>query len=168
MDGIPLSKLANDETGRTQPSLNMGIPQYSAINDSSCKGYFSSKGLPKAVAKKSGKKDLDILAESAFEKFLHSSAAQKYLQDRGKTGAGNLYIFIASIPSQSQVSLFLTGYTRQIYGGHLSIPTAAPTQGYHGEEGYRRNTPDLRLKRSVFDYEGNFMFCTAKVNFVDP
>lgn len=87
----------------------MGIPQYSAINDSSCKGYFSSKGLPnsiKAVAKKSGKKDLDILAESAFEKFLHSSAAQKYLQDRGKTGAGNLYIFIASIPSQSQVSLF--------------------------------------------------------------
>ena len=47
------------------------------------------------------------------------------------------------------------GYTRKLYGGHLSVPTTAPKVGYHGEEGYRRNTPDLRDKRSVFDYEGN-------------
>lgn len=36
------------------------------------------------------------------------------------------------------------------------MPTAPSKIGYHGEEGYRRNTPDLRLKRSVFDYEGSF------------
>jgi len=46
------------------------------------------------------------------------------------------------------------GYTRQLYGGHLSVPTAPPVVGYNGEEGWRRNTFDLRKKRSVFDYTG--------------
>ena len=48
-----------------------------------------------------------------------------------------------------------TGYTRRLYGGHLTVPTAPPKVGYHGDEGYRRNTPELRSQRSVFDYEGN-------------
>ena len=46
------------------------------------------------------------------------------------------------------------GYTRKLYGGHTTVPTAPAQHGYHGEEGYRRNTPDLRRRRSVFDYEG--------------
>ena len=36
------------------------------------------------------------------------------------------------------------------------MPTDPSKTGYHGEEGYRRNTPDLREKRSVFDYEGTY------------
>lgn len=40
----------------------------------------------------------------------------------------------------------------------MTVPTAAPKQGYHGDEGYRRNTPDLRLKRSVFEDKGRYIF----------
>lgn len=52
----------------------------------------------------------------------------------------------------------MTGYTRRLYGGHISVPTVPPVVGYHGPEGYRRNTFDLRQKRSVFDYEGLYMY----------
>lgn len=46
------------------------------------------------------------------------------------------------------------GYTRQTFGGHTTVPTVPPKPGYHGDEGYRKNTPDLRRRNSVFDYEG--------------
>ena len=46
-----MSHLVNDETGRTNPSINMGIPQYNALDDKSCAGYFQRKGLPKVVKK---------------------------------------------------------------------------------------------------------------------
>ena len=50
-------------------------------------------------------------------------------------------------------------YTRRIYGGHITVPTEPPKTGYHGEEGYRKNTPDLRRRPSVFDYEGELINC---------
>lgn len=46
------------------------------------------------------------------------------------------------------------GYTQKMYGGHTSVPTDPSKDGYHGKDGFRRNTPDLRRRRSVFDYEG--------------
>ncbi len=44
-----MSHLANDETDRTGPSLNLGIPQYNAMDDKYCKSYFRSRGLPKTI-----------------------------------------------------------------------------------------------------------------------
>lgn len=85
LDGVALSKLANDETGRTQPSLNMGIPQYSALGDPGCKHYFNSKSMPKVTKEsvaKNGKK------EDSHNQFIQNSEAQKYLDDRKKIGAG--------------------------------------------------------------------------------
>lgn len=61
-------------------------------------------------------------------------------------------------------SVITAGYTRKEYGGHTSVPTDPPKDGYHGKEGYRRNTPDLRRRQSVFDYEGQF---TAILRVVD-
>ena len=49
---------------------------------------------------------------------------------------------------------YSTGYSRDLYGGHSSVITGPPNIGYHGEGGYRRNTPDLRRRQSVFDDEG--------------
>ena len=46
------------------------------------------------------------------------------------------------------------GYTRKVYGGHTTVPTTPAQDGYHGEEGYRKNTPELRRRRSVFEDEG--------------
>lgn len=47
------------------------------------------------------------------------------------------------------------GTTRQVWGGHTSAPTDPAMIGWNSEEGYRRNTFDLRARKSVFDYEGN-------------
>ena len=58
------------------------------------------------------------------------------------------------IPSYHPIPNPHAGYTRKLFGGHLSVPTDPSMDGYHGPEGYRRNTPDLRKQRSVFDYTG--------------
>lgn len=47
LDGTVVSTLYNNETGRTQPSLNFGIPQYNAVNDRYCASYLKSKQVPK-------------------------------------------------------------------------------------------------------------------------
>ena len=52
------------------------------------------------------------------------------------------------------INIIVTGYHRDLFGGHLSVKTGPPNIGYHGEDGYRRNTPDLRRRKSVFDDEG--------------
>ena len=52
LDGVAMSHLANDEVDRSNPSVNIGIPQYLAGQDGSCKAYFKRKGLPKQVGKK--------------------------------------------------------------------------------------------------------------------
>lgn len=49
LDGVCLSHNANDETDRTFPSLNIGIPQYSALSDRNTANYFKQKGLPRFV-----------------------------------------------------------------------------------------------------------------------
>ena len=47
LDGTVVSRLYNDEIGRTQPSLNFGIPQYNALRDKHCANYFKTKQVPK-------------------------------------------------------------------------------------------------------------------------
>ena len=95
LDGVPLSKLANDEVGRTQPSLNIGIPQYSAFRDPSCKNYFTSKAVSKVVKKTAIKKE----EESSLGRFLNSSSAKKYLDNRMKIGAGMSYYILINTKS---------------------------------------------------------------------
>lgn len=46
LDGVALSRLTNEETDRTNPSINIGIPQYKAQEDKHCKTYFKMKTLP--------------------------------------------------------------------------------------------------------------------------
>ena len=52
LDGTLLSRQANDETDRCNPSyLNFGIPQYNALADPHLKRFMRSKSLPKAFQK---------------------------------------------------------------------------------------------------------------------
>ncbi len=85
LDGVPLSKLSNDEIGRTQPSLNIGIPQYDAVSDPHGASYFKSinKSLPKVISCKNNN-----TGESSADKFIQNSAAIYYLRERKKIGAG--------------------------------------------------------------------------------
>ena len=52
LDGTLLSRQANDETDRCNPSyLNFGIPQYNALTDPHLKRFLRSKSLPKSFQK---------------------------------------------------------------------------------------------------------------------
>lgn len=99
LDAVALSKHANDETGRTHPSLNLGIPQYNALKDAHCKTYFQMKGLPKytnQAKEKLAEGDVDSESTSSmmgpvFDQFLRNSSAKEYLKERESIGAGILY-----------------------------------------------------------------------------
>lgn len=56
-------------------------------------------------------------------------------------------------PDKEQPSVHV-GCTRQIWGGHTTVPTDPAIVGWNSEAGYRRNTFDLRARRSVFDFQG--------------
>lgn len=93
LDGVTLSKQANDEIDRTQPSLNLGVPQYNAVNDPHCKRYFKTKGLPQLVTanEKNLDKDNDLqtsMMGKVFDRFVRNSSARQYLQEREDLGAG--------------------------------------------------------------------------------
>ena len=49
LDGVALSRMTNEETGRTNPSINIGVPQYKAKEDHYCTSYFKMKALPKNI-----------------------------------------------------------------------------------------------------------------------
>ena len=52
LDGVVLSRQTNEETARTNPSINIGIPQYRATEDKHCSGYFTkTKALPKNIVR---------------------------------------------------------------------------------------------------------------------
>ena len=93
LDGVTLSKQANDEIDRTQPSLNLGVPQYNAVNDPHCKTYFKSKGLPQLVTAnvKNTDENNDLqtsMLGKVFDRFVRNSSARQYLQEREDLGAG--------------------------------------------------------------------------------
>jgi hypothetical protein len=87
-----------------------------------------------------------------IDKFCASSEATAYLTARQKEGAGDVCTLLRAV---SEVFLH-AGCTRLVWGGHTSVPTEPAVIGWHGEEGYRRNTFDLRARYSVFDYEDPF------------
>ena len=77
LDGVPLSKLGNDEIGRTNPTMNIGIPQYLASKDKHCR-YLLGSSLAHAS-----------MMGSVNDKFLGNSAAKEYMESRRNIGAGN-------------------------------------------------------------------------------
>ena len=86
-----------------------------------------------------------------LDRLTTGSHTLSYIKERNTlVGAG-----ITCINDTSQ-QITLIGYSRDLYGGHLSVKTGPPNIGYHGEAGYRRNTPDLRRRQSVFDDEGSY------------
>ena len=89
LDGVPLSKLANDEVGRTNPTLNLGIPQYMSTNDPHCQ-LDCTCGSSLAN---------DSMMGSVNDKFLSSSAAKVYIENRKNVGAGDNMFIIGYISS---------------------------------------------------------------------
>lgn len=150
LDGTVVSKLANDEIDRNTPSLDFGIPQYNALKDPHCRGYFKSKALPKKLKpivrdqeKTTSDKTMSTMQGKLRDDWLEKSKAVDYVEKRKGYGGG---------------------YTSELYAGHLSMPTGKPVIGYHGEGGYRRNTFDLRRRPSVFDDDSESKLPALKPN----
>ena len=99
-----------------------------------------------------------------FDRFVQSSEADAYLKERTSIGAGTLFKYCNLLQHTAVTFYMHTGYTRKTYGGHTSVPTDPSMDGYHGKEGYRRNTPDLRRRRSVFDYEGVQLIMSVRIH----
>lgn len=53
LDGVTLSRQTNEETERSNPPVNIGIPQYNPLTDKHTKSYFKQKSLPKEIVKPS-------------------------------------------------------------------------------------------------------------------
>ena len=96
LDGVAVGKQSNDETGRSQPSPNIGIPQYNALRDKHCKNYFTTRSLPKFVQPTKSLTSVEDAEHSAsmmgnvFDKFVRNSLAKQYLKERESIGAGEL------------------------------------------------------------------------------
>ena len=139
LDGVVLSRLGNEDTKRSNPSLNIGIPQYNALRDPANQTYLRRRGLPKAVKEiaedPQKAEESESMMGKVYDHFVRSSEAITYLKDVSKKGAG---------------------YSRKLYGGHLTVPTLPAVDGYNGPDGYRKNTPELREKSSAFDYTDPF------------
>ncbi len=87
LDGIPLSKVANDETDRTNPTLNLGIPQYYGKKDPHCCLYYSrKKGQEKSIVENNSS-----MMGNVYDKYINTSSSNSYIEDRRKLGAGMTY-----------------------------------------------------------------------------
>ena len=108
LDGVPLSRVTNEETGRTNPSINIGIPQYNALTDKHCKSYFKTKSLPQAIAKVCmyvctyvciymyvcmyillQPSDKSSMAGGVLDEFTKTTEAWIYMKERETLGARN-------------------------------------------------------------------------------
>lgn len=68
LDGVALSRQTNEETDRSNPSVDIGIPQYNPLKDKHAKSYFKQKGLPDSF-KKSGSASEEVTIALSFKTY---------------------------------------------------------------------------------------------------
>jgi len=89
LDGVPLSKVANDETDRTNPTLNLGIPQYNGKKDTHCRLHYSKKS--------SDYSGTDSMMGHVYDNLCFASSSRNYIDNRKEFGAGRC-MFMKYIP----------------------------------------------------------------------
>ncbi|XP_055114067.1 sperm microtubule associated protein 1 [Symphalangus syndactylus] len=129
LDGVAVSTTAR-AYGRSRPKLWSAIPPYNAQRDYHARSYFQSHVVPPLLRKTD--------------------------QDRGGTGRDGWIVDYIHIFGQGQRYLNRrnwagTGHSLQQVTGHDHYNAdLKPIDGYNGRFGYRRNTPALRRRTSVF------------------
>ncbi|KAM9046544.1 sperm microtubule associated protein 1 [Balaenoptera ricei] len=129
LDGVAVSTMARTYE-HVRPKLWSAIPPYNAQQDYHARRYFRSRVVPPILRKTDqdhGGTGRDGWIVDYFHIF---GQGQRYLNRRNWAGAGH---------SLQQV----TGHDH--YNANLKV-----TQGFNGQFGYRRNTPALRQRPSVF------------------
>ncbi|XP_065829716.1 sperm microtubule associated protein 1-like [Oscarella lobularis] len=137
LDGVALSKQANDDARRTNPSINIGIPQYQAQRDKHAQSYFVTK--PAKTSLKTTRQDSEpsTVMGKVYDRFTKRCHSATYLRERKEIHqAGHSYAATVA--------------------GHTTVPTLPPLNGYNGPDGYRRNTFALRQRPSDFGFPSSF------------
>ncbi|XP_043861368.1 sperm microtubule associated protein 1 [Petaurus breviceps papuanus] len=129
LDGVALSSMASSYE-RTLPKLWSAIPPYNAQLDVHARSYFQSP-VVQSVLRKTDQTHGGTSQDGWIVDYFHIfGPGQRYLNRRNWAGAGH---------SLQQVT------------GHDSYNADLRTiRGYNGRFGYRRNTPALRQRTSVF------------------
>ncbi|XP_073070264.1 sperm microtubule associated protein 1-like [Manis javanica] len=129
LDGVAVSSMARTYE-HLRPKLWSAIPPYNAQQDYHTHRYFQSRVVP-PVLRKTGQDHGGTGRDGRIVDNFHSfGQGQRYLNRRNWAGAGH---------SLQQV----TGHDH--YNADLKM-----IQGFNGRFGYRRNTPALRQRPSVF------------------
>lgn len=71
LDGVVLSRMTNEEIKRTNPSINIGIPQYKALEDRHCSSYFRMKTVPQKMVRTNRESDSCHLIQIPSAKRFH-------------------------------------------------------------------------------------------------
>ena len=121
----------SDDSGRANPKMATAIPPYNAQKDKFARGYFECPTVQK-VLKKTGQdvNQGDSLCGRQMDRFYVTGSMGTNIHLRNQNGAGNC---------------------QEVIRGHsMFMENPKPIIGYHGLYGFRRNTPWLRQKPSVF------------------
>ncbi|XP_072928010.1 sperm microtubule associated protein 1-like [Hemitrygon akajei] len=116
--------------GKINPKMCDTIPPYNAQNDPYCKNALETKFMRKLLKRTDQDRGGTSNNGWLVDYFYKNGPAQKYLTSRNVYGAGHS--------------------CDQVIGHRGYLSDIKPIVGYNGRFGYRRNTPSLREKPSVF------------------
>ena len=131
LDCVALGTLSTDTPNASSPKLASAIPPYNAQKDKIVRAYFQ-RPVTKLTLKKTGQYGGgDSINGKQADFFNEKGHLGKYISQRNASGAGYS--------------------TLEVAGHELFMSNPKPVIGYNGPAGYRRNTPNLRYKPSVFE-----------------
>ncbi|XP_077993480.1 sperm microtubule associated protein 1-like [Glandiceps talaboti] len=129
LDNIAVNSISKDYAN-TQPKLGPAIPPYNSQKDKHVKDYFEFvqvDGTLEKTAQDNGGCSID---GPVIDRFIESGAGYQYLSRRNAAGAG---------------------HSADGVDGHAQfMQDVKPNFGWHGQFGFRRNSPWLRKSPSCF------------------
>ncbi|XP_070535931.1 sperm microtubule associated protein 1-like [Ptychodera flava] len=129
LDNIAVNSIAKDYS-HTQPKLGPAIPPYNSQKDKHVKEYFKFIQVDGTLEKTEQHDGGCSIDGPVIDRFIESGAGYQYLSRRNAAGAGHS--------------------TDEVDGHAQFMQDAKPNFGWHGQFGYRRNSPWLRKDPSPF------------------
>ncbi|KAK2503569.1 hypothetical protein MC885_009038 [Smutsia gigantea] len=163
LDGVAVSTMARSYEG-LRPKLWSAIPPYNAQQDYHARRYFQSRVVP-PVLRKTGQDHGGTGRDGWIVDYFHVfGQGQRYLNRRNWAGAGKCHFALPTSPwyhlggvvcvpqfKERYWARDRPGHSLQQVTGHDHYNADLKMiKGFNGQFGYRRNTPALRQRPSVF------------------
>ena len=126
-----MATLSTDTPNSYSPKLASAIPPYNAKKDRIVQEFFERPSTKKTLRRTGQNEGGSSINGKQADYFNEKGHLGKYIAQRNASGAGYS--------------------TLEVAGHELFMSNPRPIAGYNGPAGYRRNTPDLRARPSVFE-----------------